>query len=97
MEISCKECTMSEKQVDRVRTAGEQYELAREMEDQAERGGDSNEMWEARRDLIVAEQDVIIADLLNRVEALEQSVQVLLAAQEQDVEHQVMRDAQPEA
>jgi hypothetical protein len=88
---------MSEEQVNRVRAAGEQYELAREMEDQAERGGDPNEMWEARRDLIVAEQDVIIADLLNRVEALEQSVQVLLVAQGQDVEHQVMRDAQPDA
>jgi hypothetical protein len=88
---------VSESQRTRVRAADEKRALAREMEDQAERGGDPNEMWEARRDLIIAEQDVIIADLVNRVEALEESMQVLLAAQEQDVEHQMMLDSQPDA
>jgi hypothetical protein len=97
IQNGCRESSMSESQRDRARVADEKHELARERDDQAGRGGDKNEMWEARRDLIVAEQDVIIADLLNRVEALEESMQVLLAAQEQDVEHQMMLDSQPDA
>jgi hypothetical protein len=88
---------MSDDHMIHSRAADEEHEHAREMEGHDGQVKDPTEMWDARRDLVVAEQDVIIADLLNRVEALEASMRVLLAGQEQDVEQQIMIDSEPDA